>query len=311
MSRLDWGSWGIRGAALALASLLWLYAVTEHRYERELEIRLQIDEPALAAQQSREVVVANQPPGRVRIRVSGTGKDLLQTHSDDFVMRVRPEGGPGSSRSYRLTPAMVEQRQTGPGVAVEEVTAPREIDVALDWRTEREVPVRACADIAAADAHVQVGDLEIVPATVRVSGPSRQVSRIEQIETDSLRLRGVEDDVDRLVGLRVPAAMRLVLTPPEVRLHANIQTIAQHTFAQVPIQVRHAEECSLAPSPASVRVDVRGGWKVVAALEPKRHLLLYIDCREYNGEPLTVRYDQNPLFEITQITPARVDLVAR
>ena len=92
--------------ALVLACFLWLHAVTERLYERAFDIRLQVEDPP-----DREVVVASLVPERVRILVSGRGKKLLQIDDDSFVLRLRPEGKAGSVHSYRLTPALVENKR--------------------------------------------------------------------------------------------------------------------------------------------------------------------------------------------------------
>lgn len=299
--------------ALALASLLWFHAVTEHQYRRTVDIPLLVSDPTSSGD-DQEIVVANRPPNSVTVLVSGRGKDLLRLGSGDLLLRLRtPRGRPGVRVSYSLQPEQVETLTELP-VHVEEIVAPREVEVVLDRKADRQVPVRSRVELRIADSHTRVGALRLDPPTVRVTGPRRQVERVRFIDTDSLVLENLREDVERQVGLRPPADSRLDLSHTQVTVAADIQEVAERTIPNVPVEVRGGgrESLSLEPSRASVRV--RGGADVIYDLDPEQSLHLYVDYGawlaggEDKGRVVSVA---DSLFEVREIIPSTVNIVRR
>lgn len=301
-----WSRWGIRAGALVLASFLWLYAVTEHRYTREANATVQVHDPAPGG--VREILVASPVPEEVKIRVAGRGRDLLRVDEESFIVRLEPEGVPGAVRKYRLTAEMVQCRANA-DVTVEAVVEPSEVEIALDWRAERVVPVRVQAEIEPAEPYVLVGKITVDPRTAAISGPSSHVIVLDSVETESLELTGVEEDVDRFLQLRVPAGTRITVDPPRVRIRAEVQLLAQDELTRVPVRIRSAPADRYRPEPAQVRVRVKGGIDVIANIEPASDVVLFVDALDYRGEGLPVRYEEPELFQIVDITPRTVHLV--
>ena len=311
LDNIDWGKWGIRAGSLVLAFFLWLYAVTEHYYKKELVIRLQVEDPASGSPRDREVMVANLMPKQVRVAVSGKGKRLLQLDSDFFLMRLSPEGRAGTARTYRLMPELVETRVADLGVKLEEVIEPREIEIVLDWRAVREVPVKPVVELEVAERYIQVGETAIEPRMVEISGPQTQIATIEYVKTDSLVRKQVHDRLDELLALRPPAKMRCILNPAQVRVMADVQILAQDELLQVPVKVRHSTGRRVEAEPSRVRVKVKGGIDIIANLEAEKDLELFVDYREYRGVPLAIRYEAPAWFEIVELAPSMVELVER
>ena len=311
MKKINWGNWAIRAGALALACLLWLYAVTEHLYEKQFEVQLHIEEPASLSSQERKVIVASVPPLQVRVSVSGKGRDLLQLEGEELLVRLKPEGRAGSSRIYGLTPELVENKAAQLGIKVEEVIEPKEIEIALDWRAEREVPIRPSVELDIADRYIQVGETSIEPRVVQIFGPGNQIGLINYVNTEPLVLTDVQEDVDEPLVLLSPPGTRCVLDPPQVRVQADVQILAQDDLSQVPVKVRHSMGRKIEVEPSRVKVKVKGGIDVITNLDSERDLDLFVDFRDFTGELLPILYEDPPLFEIIEIAPLEVSLVER
>lgn len=299
--------------ALALASLLWFHAVTEHHYRRRLEIPLQVSDPAPSAG-SQEIVVANSPPAEVTVLVSGRGKDLLRLGEGDLLLRLQPPRGRAGARvAYRLEPGQVES-QTELPVRVEEIVSPVEVEVVLDRKADREVPVRSLVELRIADSYTQVGEMRLDPATVRISGPRRAVEAVRSIATDTLILEGVREDIERQIALRPPEDSRIDLSHTQVRIAANVQEVAEYTVANVPVEVRGSGGESLSLEPSRVAVRIRGGADVIYDLDPEQSLRLYVDYRvwleggEDKGRVLAVA---DSFFEVREIIPSTVNIAPR
>jgi YbbR domain-containing protein len=305
-----WGRWGIRVSAFVLAFFLWLHAVTEHTYTTEARARLYVHDPPASPGVGREVLVANAPPEFVDITVSGRGKDLLRLDDDSFALHLRPDGLAGTTRSYGLTSDMIEAREDV-AVAVESVADPRELEIALDWRAQRSVSVRPRISLSPAEPYVLVGAVAIEPAVVEISGPSAQLRAVTFVETDTLTLADVQEDVDHYIRLALPAGVKCRVEPARVRVRADIQILAQDDLQQVPVEVRNSDNAQVRAEPPRVRVRVKGGIDIIAKIDPEKDVGLYVDAGSYGGGPLPIRHDEERLFEVTEISPARIQLIGR
>lgn len=308
LANISISSWGIRAGALVLSCALWLHAVTEKYYDKEIAVRLWVEVPPPGEGVEGDMVLASEVPSTVRVLVTGGGKDLLFDLDDDsFVLKLRAEG---KDRIHRLTPSQITKRAADLDAEVKEILEPKEVAIALAPRMERDVPVRVQASIAAAAAHVQVTPVRAEPALVRVIGPQQQVAALRYVETDSLILQDVREDVAVEWPLRHPEHTQLAFVPEAVRVHAAVQMLAEDDLIGVPIAVRHVGETRLRPEPATAQVKVRGGIGVITQLDPARDIELYVDYAEYQGDALPVHSAETSVFEVRHISPAYVDLVS-
>ena len=310
LANISISSWGIRVGALVFSFALWLHAVTEKYYDKEIAVRLWVEVPPPGEGVEGDMVLASEVPSTVRVLVTGGGKDLLFDLDDDsfvLVLKLRAED---KGRIHRLTPSQITKRAADLDVEVKEILEPKEIAIALAPRVERDVPVRVQASLEAAAAHVQVTPLQAEPALVRVIGPQQQVAALRYVETDSLILQDVREDVDVKWPLRHPEHTQLAFVPEAVRVRAAVQMLAEDDLSGVPITVRHAGKVRLRAEPATAQVKVRGGVGVIAGLDPTRDIELYVDYAEYQGSALPVYSAERSIFEVRQIAPAYVDLVS-
>ena len=308
LANISISSWGIRAGALVLSCALWLHAVTEKYYDKEIAVRLWVEVPPPGEGVEGDMVLASEVPSTVRVLVTGGGKDLLfDLDADSFVLKLRAEG---KDRIHRLTPSQITKRAADLDAEVKEILEPKEVAIALAPRMERDVPVRVQASIAAAAAHVQVTPVRADPALVRVIGPQQQVAALRYVETDSLILQDVREDVAVEWPLRHPEHTQLAFVPEAVRVHAAVQMLAEDDLIGVPIAVRHVGETRLRPEPPTAQVKVRGGIGVITQLDPARDIELYVDYAEYQGDALPVHSAETSVFEVRHISPAYVDLVS-
>ncbi len=303
----------MRFGAVLLACLVWLYAATELTYRTELDIRLQVADPP-PARDGTPIVVANPVPEWVSVVVSGRGKDILLLEEDAFLLRVKPPvGRPGVRRKFRLMPEQVVSKTELP-VRVEEIVAPKEVEVVLDKLVEANLPVRAQTDVQVAESYIQVGPVEVIPGTILVSGPASQVRALYVLHTDSLAQSGVRRDIAARLPLLLPEGTRLEMSSDHVTVRVDVQELAEYDIANVPVRIPGAGVSSLAARPSRVTVRVRGGADVIGRLDPESEIDLFADIQGGSGVAgAEVRIAPGPArnFEIREITPEFVTLVRR
>ena len=186
---------------------------------------------------------------------------------------------------------------------------PKEIEIVLDRKMEREVPVRAALQLEVTEAHLLVGPVLTEPLFVRAIGPQAQVEMLDYIATESVKLLEFSEEVDLVSPLRHPERTRLVLSPGSVRIRADIQILAEDDLSGVPIKMRNGGNVQLRPDTAIARVKVRGGGDVSAQLDPIKDIELYVDYAEFQGDSLPIRNAEAPFFDVLSITPSEVNLV--
>ena len=305
MATIKIGDWGIKAGAIVLAVFLWLHAVTEQLYQTETEVRLLVDDPKPGEGSEADVIVASEIPSTIRVLATGRGKDLLQLDADAFVLRVKTEG---NTRIYRLSPSQIEKRATDLDVQISEILEPKEIEIVLDRRIERNVPVQSKLRIGIAEAHIQVGPMRTDPLFVRVIGPQAQVEKLDYIATDSVDLQDVTEEINLVLPLQLPE-QRLILDPETVNIQADVQILAEDDLSGVPIKIRNGGSVQLSTDPAFARVKVRGGVDVIAKLDPAQDVELFVDYADFEGASLPIHNAETPLFEVLTIVPSKVSLV--
>lgn len=312
MQKEQISNWAIKVGSLALAILLWLHAVTEQTYEKEFDIALVVEDPH-SVPGVPTLTVGNVLPEKVRLLVSGPGKDLLRLNADHFRLRIQAQGRTNEVGSYKqkLEVGDVESDPTELDVQIKDILDPTEVEIALDRRVERNITVNPLIKLETAEAYTQVGDLRIEPSQIEISGPLSYVDTIQAIVTDSLILQDLEEDVNQILMLRKPAGRRIHIDPTVVTISADIQILAEDEISGIPVQVRYTGEREMATNPPRVQVKVRGGVDVVANIIAKTDLKLYVDYREFSGEPLFVRAEEDSFFEVRSISPAKVDLIEK
>ena len=97
--------------------------------------------PALMQNGVPTLTVGNVLPERVRLLVSGPGKDLLRLNADHFRLRIQAQGRANEVGSYKqkLEVGDVESDPTELDVQIKDILDPTELEIALDRRVERNI----------------------------------------------------------------------------------------------------------------------------------------------------------------------------
>jgi len=305
------GDWGIKAGAVGLALFLWFHAVTEHSYEKEIDVRLLIEDPPLINAPQFTAIIANEIPQYVRVLASGSGKELLQLSREDFVLRVKTEGKAGTKRTYRLQLSDIEKRGVEIDVQIEEILHPRELEIEFDRRIEKDMFVRSNTHVQIAQAHVQVGSLYTEPRSVRVIGPKSALDTMEFIAASSLSMQDVRDDIDETVALFIDQCPRCVINPSNVRVRANIQILAENNVTGVPVEIRNGSGRLLRADPEFVSVKVRGGVDVISNINALTDLNLFVDFKEFQNGNFSVQKPDYENFEVLDVAPSQINVVPR
>lgn len=256
MRRIDWRSalrdhWIYKIAALLIVSLLWLNLTADERQAQE--VRTLVEYEIL---DSAWVLV--EAPTEVRTTFQGRNRELLGLLVNEPVIRVGVSDVSGPVMRVPLDPELVDydsEFRVRPTLVV-----PLSVELRLERRTERRVPVVADVEAIPAMGYTVLRPLLLEPDSVTVSGASSRVAEMAQASTRRLRLDALVNTVLRDVPLVTPAGSPgVVLDPPSVLVTVQVDSLVVRQ-TRIPVRAVGAGSRGVSLQPDSVDAVVRGSW---------------------------------------------------
>ena len=257
---------GLRAISLLLAIGLWMFVNAGQR-NAVTTLSVPVSYRSLPA----GYVIINRPPDFVKLEVAGTRNLLSLLDPERLTVKLDLTGVPLGHSDFKIGPA---QFNVPPNTVVTRVT-PDEAQIEVDRMISRDLPVHLNLVGPVAKGH-QINSIELQPAAVTVSGPSRFVAQLVRAETDPFDVRGADADLERVVGVESPA--------PEVRMGAvrvlakvDIgEQIEDREFRGVDVQVRDTDFKSRV-DPQKANITLRGPALKLANFDPKG--IVYVDAQ--------------------------------
>lgn len=288
---------GLRAIAFLLAIGLWMFVNAGQR-NAVVTLAVPVSYRSLPA----GFVIINHPPDFVKIEVAGSRTLLSLLDPERLTLRLDLTGVPVGHSDFKIGPNLFA---VPPRTTVTRVT-PDEAQIDIDRVISRELPVHLNVTGPVAQGY-QINSIELQPATVSVSGPSRFVAPLLRAETDPFDVRGADADLERVVGIQDPGAdVRLAA----VRVLAKVdvgQEIVSREFRDVGVEVRDTDFKSRV-EPETATITVRGPIQKLATLDPNG--IVFVDAQ--GGEPgllvLPLEVDLPDGMQLVKQEPAKVKL---
>ncbi len=194
---------GLKLASLLLALLVYAHVVTDQ--EREATVQIPIAAVGLAD----TLTSVGKLPPRVAVKVRGKWKDLIRLNlTRPFLSIDLATAKPGPFRTS-ITADDISRRALPPEltrlITVTEVLDPRSVDLAIEPKATRSLPVRARVVGTPASGYVLDREPDVEPDSVRVVGPARLVQEIDTLYTVAVDITGERERIQRQVALALPA----------------------------------------------------------------------------------------------------------
>ena len=158
-----------------------------------------------------------------------------------------------------------------------EVTSvlPSQIVLDIDKNVRREIPVRLALTGAAAEGY-KITSAEVTPTTIAIRGPSREVARIDEVETEPLSVAGITSDLSRTVDLMAPSSA-VRIEADEVTAKVTLApVITDKGFHDIPINVRDTD-LKYRVDPRHVDLVLRGPLPTLAKIDLKTAVYVEAD----------------------------------
>jgi len=247
---------GLRIISVALAIGLWVF-VNAGQHESLKQFTVPIVYRGLPA----GFVIVNQHPELVTIQVSGPRTLLSLIDPNRIALRLDLAGVSIGQASFKIGPdAFAVPRQT----SVQSIL-PSQIVLDIDHLATRNVPAHLTTSGKIAEGY-RLAVTEITPATVTLRGPSKELARIDAVDTEPMDVRGLTASVSSVLGITVPAG-KIRVDPEEVTVRVAVASVVGYReFRGVAIAVRDSDwRYKVEPSRAAV--TVRGPQPDLAKLD--------------------------------------------
>lgn len=258
--------WGLALTVCVLLScIIWLsLTLGEDRTET---LRLPVEVVGVPEGEA----LAEVPPSEVGVQMQGTGLALVRILYNPPVLQVDATTGRVNVQEAVDLPEEVQ---------VENVN-PTSFAMKLEPRDARSVPVRSEAQINLAPAYELIGDLQLKPDSVQVTGARSVVQGIYSWPTDSVEIDDLQDTLEVEVPLADTLARLVEKNVEQVTLVARAGRFAEET-REVEVRVTgvSAGQDFVALQPSTVRIRYRVLFQQL------------FDARQSEEFFATVSYDQ-------------------
>jgi hypothetical protein len=280
--------------ALTLALLLWFHVATNRVYDFDTQL-------AFGAAPLPESFALTEPlPDRIRVRMSGTGKELIRLLWEEGAAQIVLE--PWMDTALVVTPGRLLLAM-GADIEVKQVLDPSIISVHVDTVIQVAKVVRFQGEYATAAGKSLVRAPMLVPDQVTLTGPRLLVEAVTSISTTATDVQMLEEDTEREVELELGDSYNVSAVPERVSIRFEVAPSVRRELPGIPIQLPPG----WSSDPKTVTFSVAGAEERLSSLGAEYYrAAVTVSPGSPRDTLLSVEATVPPLVEILAVTPDRV-----
>lgn len=211
MFKLLTENWALKLLSLVFALILWFFVMGERKLERSYAVPLEMKNiPA-------GMMVANEVPTEVEVRINGPRTLLMNLHAEDMRIVVDLKDLPPGLTSFKR----LEERLNIPAPLKVTRLSPSYVDILVDRVGIKKVPVKAAVTGRPANGF-WVQKVVAVPDTVTVEGAESELKVLERIGTAPVSIEGASSNLVEMVPLDYRGKYTRVKKPGNVEVKITI-----------------------------------------------------------------------------------------
>jgi YbbR domain-containing protein len=264
----------LKVGSVVVAVFLWMFAKGEQTGDREFSI------PLVLRNVPQGLTTVERVPETVDVVISGDNKELvkLSLWGEPYAVLDMTEAAADRVFRVSLSPGnVIIPRESG--VQVVEVRSPKSLDLEVDQRLERRVPVVPAVDGSLAEGYYVLGASRTVPDSVTIYGPSSVVRSFSSASTEPLSISGRRARVESSRRIEFEGPWNLHAVPREVRVVVDVEGTEVVTLHEVPVEFRHEPGfASVTVEPTVIEIQVAGPAHLARSLR-QADVSVLIDAR--------------------------------
>ena len=211
MFKLLTENWALKLLSLVFALILWFFVMGERKLERSYAVPLEMKNVPKA------MIVANDVPSEVAVRISGPRTLLMNLHAEDLRIVIDLQDLPPGLTSFKR----LEERLNIPAPLKVTRLSPSYVDVKMDRITVKRVPVKAILRGRPAEGF-WVEKVISVPESVVVEGAEGELAALQQVQTTPLNIVGATRDLNESVPLSYRGKFSWLKKPENVEIKVTL-----------------------------------------------------------------------------------------
>jgi len=269
----------VKIVALIFAIVIWFFVVTENEYEHVIEV------PVAAINIPPGKVILNDLPKVVKVKIKGTGKDLIALMVRTGARLKLDLFDVEQSKIFHIEPRNVFLSRPIGAIQSNEIIMPDSIRVILDDFQRKQIPVSSNIKPKVAPGFTIVGDAQINPDSVLISGPQSLISKINSISTEEVKFENLTDNLKQNIRLVSQSSNKIVVSTNRVEISLDIQKLVEITLTGIPVDIRNAPpNVNVYPRPSTLSLVLEGGGDLLAQLN-RNDIIAYLDYNRVKGSP--------------------------
>jgi YbbR domain-containing protein len=216
---------GYKLIAVAVAFLLWGVAHTSSSIQRGFDV------PMVLRGIPDDLVIVDQSADEVNVRIQGTRAALRDISPADLEYPIEVSGAKPGVLTVEVDPTPIELPRGAEIVS----RSPSRVDLTLARRGSKAVRIRP--DVTGEPAaEFRVGEIDVVPPRVRITGAQPEVLRLNEVLTETIDVTGASEDVVKDVAIALGGShVWLEQTEPvQVRIRIEPVPVAPEAARRAP-----------------------------------------------------------------------------
>lgn len=211
-------NWALKLLSLAFALILWFFVMGERKLERTYAVPLEMKNVPAG------MMVANDVPSQVEVRINGPRTLLMNLHPEDLHIVIDLKDLPPGLTSFRR----LEERLNIPAPLKVTRLSPSYVDVKMERVKVRQVPIKAVLSGAPAKGF-RVEKVQVDPETIAVEGAEEEVDALHQVATRPVKIEGAASNLVEVVPVDIRGKFVRLKKPQNVEVQVNIAPLPDNT----------------------------------------------------------------------------------
>lgn len=226
-------NWPIKLLSLAFALVLWMFVMGEQDTEVGHTVPLEVKNVP------KGLIIANQIPGNVDVRLTGSRTLLANIQGSDLEVSVDLHDAKPGITTFRS----LDERLNLPRSIVVSRMSPSYVDIKLERLVQKEVPLQVVFDGTPAPGF-SIVEVMAAPDVVAVEGAESEVKGVTEVETEAVDVNGLKTSF----SLTVP-----------LNYEGNYSRLIKVKTAEVQVIIRKDPESELPQDSSSEIEEQKGG----------------------------------------------------
>jgi YbbR domain-containing protein len=293
--------------ALLCGCIVWFGVVSEDEAKTEMEL------PVRIMNLQNNMALVYPIPQTLPVQLEGKAMNLINLKLNasarlEIDLKNMPLGSSrlASDRVNFVSPKI-------PDIKMLHLVQPGHLNIELDARIEQKVPVRSRVHVQAAPGFTLLGEPDIIPDSVYISGARSAIAKIKYIPTEEISITNLKWSNSLPIKLDLSSFHSTIdIADTNMFVQVQIEPLDHKIFSSIPVRLIGSFDRSLySLSPSKADVEISGGKELISRINPQ-DINLYIEFSRFSIEDSE---ELNPIVHIPypvtswQILPEKFRLV--